>query len=130
MAEPTQLDRIEATLALHGKHLDRIDLQNGQQTALLTALTQGQQLMATVADDTAAAVGDLDTKVDTLLSLVQPSIQSLRDQLAAAQALVQQLQAGDAAAGVTLTSTIAAAQAEATKVQTAIDAMTPVPPGP
>lgn len=130
MADPTQLDRIEQALAAQAAHLNRLDLQNQQQTALLTALTSGVQLIMSTADDTKAAVDSLDAKVDTLIGLVQPSIQTLRDQLAAAQALVAQLQAGDAAAGVTLTSTIAAAQAEAAKVDAAITTLTPPPATP
>jgi hypothetical protein len=85
--------------------------------------------MSTTADQTAASVTSLDAKVDTLIALVTPSIQTLRDQLAAAQAQIASLQAGDAADAATLTGTIAAADAEAAKVQAAIDALTP-PPAP
>lgn len=79
--------------------------------------------MSQVATDTQAAVAALDAKVDTLIAAVTPALQTLRDALAAAQAQVAALQAGDAADAATLTATIAAADAEAVKVQTAIDAL-------
>jgi hypothetical protein len=118
MAAPTQLDRIEAKLS-------RIDLEQQQQNALLNAISLGVQIMSQTADSTAASVDNLDAKVDTLLALVTPSIQALRDALAAAQAQVDSLQAGDAADAAKLSGTIAAADAEAAKVQAAIDALTP-----
>ena len=129
MADPTLADVMAAISALRSD-VTTVKLQNTQQTGLLTSLIAGVQLMATTADDTKTAVDALDAKVDTLIGLVQPSIQTLRDQLAAAQSLVAQLQAGDAAAGVTLTSTIAAAQAEAAKVDAAIATLTPPPATP
>lgn len=118
MAAPTQLDRIEAKLT-------RIDLEQQQQNALLNAISLGVQIMSSTADNTAASVDNLDAKVDTLLALVTPSIQALRDALAAAQAQVASLQAGDAADAAKLSGTIAAADVEAAKVQAAIDALTP-----
>jgi septal ring factor EnvC (AmiA/AmiB activator) len=127
MADPTLAD-VMAAIANLATAVHRVDLQNQQQTALLAALTTGVQIMSQTADQTATAVADLDAKVDALIGLVQPSIQTLRDQLAAAQAQVTALQAGDAADAATLSATIAAAQAEASKVQAAIDGLsTPAP---
>lgn len=85
--------------------------------------------MSQIATDTAAKVTELDAKVDSLIALVQPSIQALRDQLAAALAQVAELQAGDASDLATLQGTLAAASAEADKVDAAITALTP-PPAP
>lgn len=121
MSEPTLAD-VLAKLA-------RIDLQNQQQTGLLTAIQAGVTIMNTTADDTKATVEALDAKVDQLISLVGPANQALRDQLAAAQAQIAALQTADAAEVATLTETIAAAQAESAKVQAAIDALTPPPAG-
>lgn len=129
MAAPTLAD-VMAQLATLVAAVHRVDLQNQQQTALLAALTTGVQIMSQTADQTASTVADLDAKVDTLLSLVQPSIQSLRDQLASAQAQIAALQAGDAADAATLSATISAAQVETAKVQAAIDQLTPPAPTP
>jgi len=41
----TQLDQIQATLATVVSKLNRIDLQNQQQTGLLTSLNAGVQLI-------------------------------------------------------------------------------------
>lgn len=122
VAAPTLTDVMAA--------LHRIDQQNQQQTSLLTALTVGVQLMSQPVTDTAAAVTALDSKVDTLIALVQPALATLSAELAAAQAQVAALLAGDAADASALAGTIAEAQAEAVKVQTAIDALTPVTPTP
>lgn len=122
MAAPTQLDRIEAAIAALAAKATRIDLEQQQQTNLLNAISTGVQIMSMTADQTSAA---LDAKVDNLIAAIQPGLQVLRDQLAAAQTQIADLQAGDAADVVTLTATIAAAQAETAKVQTAIDALTP-----
>lgn len=139
MADPTQLDRIEAALAAMATHLNRLDLQQQQQTGLLIAITNGVQLMSQTADSTKAAVDALDTKVDTLIAAIQPAIATLREQLATAQQQAVALQAqltaaqSDAAADAAeLAGTIASAQAEGVKVQTAIDALTPpsTPPAP
>ena len=88
-------------------------------------VTEGFRTMSTVADNTASAVTTLDTKVDTLIAAIGPGIQALRDQLAAAQAQVTSLLAGDAADATTLQATITAALAEAAKVDAAITALTP-----
>ncbi len=128
MASPTIADVLVAVAAVKSE-LDTVKLQNNQQTSLLAALTEGVQIMSMTADSTQATVTDLDTKVDTLISLVQPSIQALRDALAAAQTQIAALQAGDAADVVTLSATISAAQAEAVKVDAAIVALTPPPVG-
>jgi len=119
MADPTLADVMTAIAALRGE-LDIVKLQNAQLTGLLIALTNGVQIMATIAENTKASVDTLDGKVDTLIGLVQPSIQTLRDQLKAAQDQVAALQAGDAAAATTLQATIDAASAEAAKVDAAI----------
>lgn len=94
---------------------------------LLLLLLERQETMSQIATDTDAAVAALDTKVDALIALVTPSIQTLRDQLAAAQAQVAALQAGDAADLATLQGTLAAAQAEAGKVDAAIATLNPPP---
>lgn len=103
--------------------LERIDLQNRQQTGLLIALTNGVQIMSQTADTTKTTVDALDAKVDELIAKVGPGLQTLRDQLAAAQTQIAALQAGDAADVATLSATISAAQDETAKVQAAIDAL-------
>lgn len=123
MADPTQLDRIEALL-------HRVDLEQQQQTSLLAALTTGVQIMSATADQTKTAVDALDAKVEQFLALVAPTVTSLQQSLATAQALIAQLQAGDAAAATTLGTTVDAAVAETAKVQAAIDALTPPPSTP
>jgi septal ring factor EnvC (AmiA/AmiB activator) len=125
VATPTQLDRIEAAIAALKAELDIVRSQNNQQTSLLNAISTGVQIMSDIATSTDAAVTDLDAKVDTFLAAVSPTIQGLRDALAAAQAQVAALQAGDAADAALLGGTLAHAQAEAAKVQAAIDALTP-----
>lgn len=129
MATPTQLDRIEALLTSVDAKLNRIDLQNQQQTSLLVALTTGVQIMTQIATDTQAAVTALDAKVDTFIAAVNPALDALRAALAAAQAEVARLTADAAADTTTLQATIADANAETAKVQAAIDALTP-PPAP
>ncbi len=124
MADPTLADVMTAIAALKAE-LDVVKLQNAQQTGLLIALTNGVQIMATLADSTKASVDTLDGKVDTLLGLVQPSIQTLRDQLKAAQDQLAALQAVDAVAAATLQATIDAASAEAAKVDAAIATLSP-----
>lgn len=99
---------------------DPRDLSDRQ---LLLLLLERLTTMSTVADNTASAVTALDTKVDALIAAVAPAIQTLRDQLAAAQAQVIALQAGDAADTTTLQATIAAADAEAAKVDAAVAAL-------
>lgn len=101
-----------------------LQLVDANQTATIERLIT----MSQIATDTAAKVAELDAKVDTLIGLVQPSIQTLRDQLAAAQAQVAALQAGDAADLATLQGTLDAASAEVGKVDAAIATLTPPPP--
>lgn len=96
----------------------------------MTDLSQRIQAMSQIVTDTAAAEAALNAKIDTLLGLVQPALDGLRSQLAAAQAQVAALQAGDAADATALQTTLTAANAEATKVQAAIDALSPPPPPP
>ena len=90
-------------------------------TDLLERLTTMSQIVT----DTAAAVAAENTKVDQLIALIQPALQSLRDALAAALAQVAALQAGDAADAAVLSGTLTAANDEVVKVQAAIDALTP-----
>lgn len=129
MADPTLSD-VMAALSAVKSELDTIKLQNSQQTGLLVALTNGVQIMSATADQTASAVTALDAKVDQFLALVGPTVTSLQQSLATAQALIAQLQAGDAAAATTLGTTVDAAVAETAKVQAAIDALTPPPSTP
>lgn len=129
MATPTQLDRIEALLTQMVPKLERIDLQNQQQTSLLAALTTGVQIMSQIATDTQSAVVALDAKTDQLIAAIQPAIATLTQQLAAAQAQILALQADAAADTTTLQATIAEAQAQTAEVQAALDALTP-PPAP
>jgi septal ring factor EnvC (AmiA/AmiB activator) len=96
-----------------------------EQAAFAHRILERLHAMSTVADNTAAAVAAENTKVDALIAAIGPGLQALRDQLAAAQAQIASLQAGDAADATTLTATIAAAQDEAAKVQAAIDVLTP-----
>ncbi len=103
-------------------YTDPRDLSDRQ---LLLLLLERLTTMSQIATDTAAAVAALDAKVDTLIAAVTPALQTLRDSLAAALAQVAALQAGDAADRDALAATIADAQAEAVKVQNAIDALTP-----
>lgn len=105
---------------------DPRDLSDRQ---LLLLLLERLDTMSQIATDTSAAVTAENTKVDALIALITPALQSLRDALAAAQAQVASLQAGDAADATTLQATLASATAETAKVQTAIDALTP-PPAP
>lgn len=135
MAEPTLSDVMAAIAALR-VDLATVKLQNAENTGLLNALFNQGQIMTQLAQDTNAAVTAENTKVDQLLSLVQPAFKALQDQLAAAQAQAVDLQAkltaaqSDAAAdATTLTGTLASAQAETAKVQAAIDALTPPPAG-
>ena len=90
---------------------------------LLLLILERLTIMSTVADNTATAVTALNQKVDALIAAVTPALTTLRDQLAAAQAQVAALQAGDAADATELQATIAAAQDETAKVQSAIDAL-------
>lgn len=83
--------------------------------------------MTQIATDTQTAVAVLDSKVDTLITAIGPGVQALRDQLAAAQAQLAELQAAGAADVTTLQATIASAQGEAAKVDAAIAALTPAP---
>jgi phage I-like protein len=92
-----------------------------------TIVTERLISMSQIATDTDAKVAELDAKVDTLIAAVTPSIQTLRDQLAAAQAQVATLQAGDASDLATLQGTLAAASTEVGKVDAAIAALTPTP---
>lgn len=101
---------------------DPRDLSDRQ---LLLLLLERTQTMSQVVTDTQAAVAALDAKVDTLIAVVTPALATLAASLAAAQAQVAALQAGDAADAAALAVTIADAQSEAVKVQTAIDALTP-----
>lgn len=96
-----------------------------QQSANHATTLERLTAMSTIATATDAAVANLDAKVDTLIALVTPSIQTLRDQLAAAQAQVAALVAGDAADLAVLTGTLANATAEADKVDAAIAALNP-----
>lgn len=105
-----------------------LELMFNQQTQILERLTT----MSQIATDTNASVNTLDGKVDTLIGLVQPSIQTLRDQLAAAlqqatalQAALTAAQSDAAADATTLTGTLQAANAEAVKVDAAIATLTP-----
>lgn len=129
MADPTLADVMAALNALRSDVVF-VKLQNTQQTALLSSLVTGEQLMSATANQTAAAVTALDAKVDQFLALVAPQIATLQQSLATAQALIAQLQAGDAAAAVTLGTTVDSAVAETAKVQAAIDALTPPAPAP
>lgn len=108
-----------------------VPLSDLSDRALLLRIHERLDLMSDTAVATDASVTNLEAKVDSLIALVTPSIQTLRDQLAAAQALVASLQAGDAADATLLAGTLAGADAEAAKVQSAIDALTPTtPPAP
>lgn len=106
---------------------DARDLSDRQ---LLLVILERLTTMSQVADNTAAAVAAENAKVDQLIALIQPTLQTLRDSLAAALAQVAALQAGDAADAVTLQATLDAANAEVVKVQAAIDALTPPVPAP
>lgn len=64
MAAPTQLDRIEALLGT-------IKLQNTQQTALLSALIAGEQLMSAEMDTLSAQVTETLTVEQSALTLIQ-----------------------------------------------------------
>ena len=130
MAERTQLYRIEAYLRDCAMRQIRIELEQQQQTALLTSLVAGAKIMSTTADQTKATVDTLDSKVDTLIAGIQPGMQTLLAQLADAQTQIAALRAGDAADATTLQATIAAAQAEAAKVDAAIAALNPPAPTP
>lgn len=73
MAQPTQLDRIEAMLK-------KVDLQNQQQTQLLASLVTGDQIMSAELDFLTAQVAE---NTDTEASAVA-LLQNLHDLLVAA----------------------------------------------
>lgn len=101
---------------------DPRDLSDRQ---LLLLILERLDTMATIADNTSAAVTALDTKVDTLIAAITPALANLQAQLKAAQDQVAALQAGDATAATTLQATIDAANAEAAKVDAAVAALNP-----
>lgn len=106
---------------------DPRDLSDRQ---LLLLILERLDTMATIADNTSAAVTALDTKVDTLIAAITPALTNLQTQLKAAQDQVSALQAGDATAATTLQATIDAANAEAAKVDAAVAALNPPAPAP
>lgn len=106
---------------------DPRDLSDRQ---LLLLILERLDTMATTADDTKAAVDALDTKVDALIAAITPALTNLQTQLKAAQDQLTALQTTNAADKVTLQTTISEAQAEATKVDAAITALTPTPSAP
>ena len=87
MAEQTQLDRIEALLVT-------IRLQNAQQTALLTALVAGGQLMSAEMDTLQAQVNETLTVEQSAITLIQGIAAQLADA------------AGDRARSLQLASTL------------------------
>lgn len=119
--------RYTLSMAFSVTYTDPAQLSDRQ---LLLLILERLTTMSTVADNTAAAVAALDAKVDTLIAVVTPALDTLRASLAAALAQIADLQAGDAADAATLSATISAADAEAVKVQAAIDALTPPAPTP
>jgi len=82
----TQLDQIQATLATVVSKLNRIDLQNQQQTGLLTSLNAGVQLIM-------ASLTDLSAQIDA-------STTAISDKLAAESAKLD-------AEGAVITSVVA-----------------------
>jgi hypothetical protein len=108
MADPTQLDRIEALL-------NTIKLQNTQQTALLGALVAGEQLMSAQLDALAAQVAQTETVEQSAITLIQ----GLAAQLAAV--------ATDPAAVAALAARL---NSSATALAAAITANTPTPAPP
>ena len=83
MAEPTQLDRIEAAL-------QTIKLQNTQQTALLSSLIAGDQLMSAQLDALTAEVTETTTVQQSAINLLNNLGQT-----------IAQIQAELAAIGIT-----------------------------
>lgn len=130
MADPTQLDRIEAAQAAQAKHLDRLDVQNQQQTALLIALSNGVQLMSTQVDSEVAAEQNLAVKVDSLLAAFaagQTANASLQQSIADLTAQIAQLRA-DGVITAADADKLTAATTEMAAKSAAIDtALTPAP---
>lgn len=130
MADQTQSDRIEAKIAT-------VELEQRQQTALLTALTDGIQLMAITLASLAAQLDAATTAEATALAAqttqidaVQTEIQSLFDRLQAAgvsQGILDSLQGSVARLGGTSTALVAQS---ARLTAMAVDPANPVPTPP
>lgn len=106
---------------------DPRDLSDRQ--LLLVILERLETIMAT-ATDTKTSVDSLDSKVDQLIAVVTPALQTLRDALAAALAENAALKAGEAVDAATLQTAVDAANAEGVKVDAAIAGLTPPPATP
>jgi len=132
MADHNQLDRIEALLLASAKKQTRIELEQQQQTGLLTSLIAGARIMITVEDlaaqldaattAEAAALAAQSTQIDA----VQAEIQSLFDRLPAGtpQAVLDSLAASLTKLGGTQAA-LAAQSARLTAM--AVDPSNPVP---
>lgn len=79
MAETTQLDRIEAILVAIQKRLDRLDLQDRKQDALLTAIIAQGELMSQEMDTLEAQVTQTLTVEQSAITLIQGIADKLAD---------------------------------------------------
>lgn len=114
--------RYTLSMAFSVTYTDPAQLDDRQ---LLLLILERQDILMATATETQAALDALDTKVDQFIAAVQPVVTTLQQALVAAQSQIAALQAGDAAAAVTLGTTVDTAVAETAKVQAALDALTP-----
>jgi uncharacterized protein (UPF0147 family) len=136
MAEPTLSD-VMALLAHMRAEQAKIELEQRQQTALLTALVEGQQIMATNLETLQAALDALNTTTTQEATLLQADtakldvIQTLITSILSTTGVPQSVLDQAAAIQAQLTGVVASTTAQAARLdQLATDPRNPVPTPP
>jgi uncharacterized phage infection (PIP) family protein YhgE len=109
------------------REVDASEDRDRRQTRLLVAILAGQRRLEQKMTELSQAVADLQTAVQGVADRVGPTVQDLKDQLAAAAATAAEMAAADATEDANYDQTIADLQAQlAGQLAAATDAATTI----